>query len=50
VLGVQPFLAGARAFLCRGLEGGRDLVGRVCDVVVTPCDVHRLEMARPQTD
>ena len=34
----------------RFVEGGRGgvalLGGRVCDVVVTPCDLRRLEMAR----
>jgi len=31
-----------------GRGGGAMLGGRVCDVVVTPCDVRRLEMARPR--
>ena len=42
VLGVQHQRAGARAF--RG-GGGATLGGRVYDVVVTPCDLRRLEMA-----
>ncbi len=42
VLGAEQLRAGARAFLRGG--GGAMLGGRVCDVVVTPCDVRRLEM------
>ena len=33
-----------------GAEGGAMSGGRVCDVVVTPCDLRRLEMARPRID
>ena len=42
VLGAEHLRAGARA-LRRG--GGAMLGGLVYDVVVTPCDVRRLEMA-----
>jgi len=31
-----------------GGGGGAMLGGRVCDVVVTPCDLRSLEMARPR--
>jgi len=38
---------------CKGVSGrggamGAMFGGRVFDVVVTPCDVHSLEMARPR--
>ena len=44
VLGAEHQWAGARVFR-RG--GGAMLGGLVYDVVVTPCDLRRLEMARP---
>ena len=46
MLGGELQWDGARAFL-GGAEGGvwAMLGGRVCDVVVTPCDLRRLEMA-----
>ena len=47
VLGAKHQRAGARA-LRRG--GGAMLGGLVYDVVVTPCDLRSLEMARPQQD
>jgi len=35
--------------LLRGGGGGAAMLGgRVCDVVVTPCDVRRLEIQRPR--
>jgi len=43
VLGVQHRGAGARAFWGKG--DGAIFVGRGCDVVLTPCDLRRLEMA-----
>ena len=50
VLGVQRPRAGARAFRGGGGRGVAMLGGRVCDVVVTPCDVRRLEITRSQID
>ena len=47
VLGLELLRAGAGAFR-RG--GGATLGGLVYDVVVTPCDLRSLEMARPQQD
>ena len=46
MVGVERRRAGVRAFL-GGAEGGvwAMLGGRVCDVVVTPCDLRRLELA-----
>ena len=35
-----------KGVLWRGWGGVALLGGRVCDVVVTPCDLRRLEMAR----
>jgi hypothetical protein len=50
VLGEEPVRGGARAF-CLGGEGGAAMLGRrVCDVVVTPCDVRSLEITRPRID
>jgi hypothetical protein len=50
VLGVERLRAGKWAFR-KGVEGGRALLGSwVCDVVVTPCDLRRMEMARPLID
>ena len=44
MLGAQQLWAGARVFR-GGAEGGVVVLGgQVCDVVVTPCDVRRLEM------
>jgi len=45
VLGEQQLRAGARAFHGGGEGGGAMLGGRVCDIVVTSCDLRRLEMA-----
>ena len=44
MLGAKQLRAGASAF--RGVaEGGGAMLGvGVCDVVVTPCDLRRLEM------
>jgi hypothetical protein len=51
VLGVQRPRAGARVFRGGGKRGwGAMLGGLVCDVVVTPCDLCRLEMAQSLTD
>ena len=47
VLGVEQQRAGARVFRGRGRGGGAIFGGRCFDVVVTPCDVRRLEMAPP---
>ena len=48
MLGVEQLRAGASAF--RGVaEGGGAMLGvGVCDVVVTPCDLRRLEMVQPR--
>ena len=46
LLGLELEWAGARAFRGGGEGGVALLGGRVCDVVVTPCDLRRLEMAR----
>ena len=45
LLGLELEWAGARAFRGGGEGGVALLGGRVCDVVVTPCDLRRLEMA-----
>ena len=50
VLGVQRLRAGAMAFCGTGKGRGAMLGVRFCDVVVTPCDVPRLEMALAQID
>jgi hypothetical protein len=49
VLGVEWPRAGARAFRGGGGRGVAMLGGRVCDVVVTPCDLHRLENTQNRT-
>ena len=50
VLGAEQPSTGAWA-LSGGVEGGAaKLGGRGCDVVVTPCDLRRLEMAPTWTD
>ena len=51
--GVGDIMATGR---CKGVllrvggGGAAMLGGRVCDVVVTPCDVRRLEIQRPSND
>jgi len=44
VLGVQRLWAGARAFHGWEEEGEAMMGWWACDVVVTPCDLRRLEM------
>ena len=50
VLGCKRPGAGAKAFRGGGEEGAAILDVRVCDAVVTPCDLRSLEMARPRND
>jgi len=48
VLGAERLRAGASAFR-RVAEGGGVILGvRVCDMVVTPCDLRSLEITRPR--
>jgi hypothetical protein len=48
VLGTERQWAGGRALL-GGAEGGRAIFGwQVCDLVVTPGDLRRLEMEQPR--
>ena len=50
VLGCKLPGAGARVFRGGGEEVAAILDVRVCDAVVTPCDLRSLEMARPRND
>ena len=46
VLGCERQRTGARVFHGGSERGGAMLGGRVCDVVVTPCYLRRLEVTR----